>query len=236
YKAWTRQHEAITIADGDAVTDSDEAYYLMRQRGIANVVVMGVHTNMCVLGRPFAIRQLVQQGLNVVLVRDMTDTMYDPAKAPFVSHFTGTDLVVEHVEAHWCPSVTSADFVGGSEFRFKDDKRPHLVVVSAEDEYKTETTLPEFARQHLGKDFRVSFVFGDAKDKTRLPGIDVLDTADVALFSVRRWPLAKEDLAVVRKFVAAGKPVIGIRTASHAFAPKKGEKLPDGVEAWETFD
>jgi nicotinamidase-related amidase len=236
YKAWSRQHPAIEIADGDAVTDSAEAYYLMRQRGVENVVVMGVHTNMCVLGRPFAVRQLVQQGLNVVLVRDMTDTMYNPAKAPFVSHFTGTDLVVEHIERHWCPSVTSADFVGGAEFRFKDDKRPHLVVVAAEDEYKTESTLPAFAREHLGKDFRVSFVFADAKDKTRLPGIDALDTADVALFSVRRKPLAAADLAVVRKYVATGKPVAAIRTSSHAFAPRKGEKLPPGVEAWETFD
>jgi type 1 glutamine amidotransferase/nicotinamidase-related amidase len=236
YKAWTRQHEAIKIADGDAVTDSDEAYYLMLQRGITNVVVTGVHTNMCVLGRPFAIRQLVQQGLNVVLVRDLTDTMYNPAKAPFVSHFTGTDLVVEHIEKHWCPSVTSADFVGGSEFRFKDDRRPHLVIISAEDEYKTETTLPEFARTQLGKDFRVSHVFADAADRARLPGIDVLDSADAVLVSVRRRPLAKADLAAIHKFVASGKPVIGIRTASHAFAPKKGEKLPAGVEAWETFD
>ena len=236
YKAWTRQHPAIEIAAGDAVTDSDEAYYLMRQRGITNVAVMGVHTNMCVLGRPFAVRQLVRQGLNVVLVRDMTDTMYNPAKAPFVSHFTGTDLVVEHIERHWCPSVASPDFIGGREFRFKDDTRPHLVVVAAEDEYRTEVTLPEFARAQLGKDFRVSFVFADAKDKTRLPGIDALDAADVALFSVRRKPLAKEDIAVVRRFVAAGKPLAAIRTTSHAFAPRKGEPVPAGAEAWETFD
>lgn len=236
YKAWTRQHPALKVEDGDAITDSDEAYHLMRQRGIENVVVMGVHTNMCVLGRPFAIRQLTKQGLNVVLVRDMTDTMYNPAKAPFVSHFTGTDLVVEHIERHWCPTVTSVDFLGGSEFRFKEDKRPTLVIVSAEDEYKTETTLPAFAREHLGKDFRVSFVFADAKDKYRLPGIEQLNTADVALFSTRRKPLVKADLDVVRKYVAAGKPVVGIRTASHGFAPRKGEALPDGVEAWETFD
>jgi nicotinamidase-related amidase/type 1 glutamine amidotransferase len=236
YKAWTRQHEAITIEPGDAITDSAEAYYLMRQRGIENVAVMGVHTNMCVLGRPFAIRQLVQQGLNVVLVRDMTDTMYNPAKPPFVSHFTGTDLVVEHIETYWCPSVTSADFVGGAEFRFKDDTRPHLVIIAAEDEYKTEATLSAFARKHLGQNFRVSFVFADEKDRTRLPGIDALNTADVALLSVRRRPLAKEDMAVVRKYVAAGKPIVAIRTSSHAFAPRKGEKLPAGAEAWEEFD
>ncbi len=236
YRAWTRQHEALKIEAGDAITDSEEAYHLMRSRGIENVVVMGVHTNMCVLGRPFAIRQLTKQGLNVVLVRDMTDTMYNPAKAPFVSHFTGTDLVVEHIEKHWCPTVTSVDFLGGKEFRFKDDKRPHLAILAAEDEYKTEVTLPDFALKHLGKDYRVSFVFADAKDKHVLPGLDVLDSADAVLVSVRRKPLVKEQLDRIRKFVASGKPVIGIRTASHAFAPRKGEALPEGVAMWEAFD
>ncbi len=235
YKAWSRQIDSIKVEPGDAVTDNAEAYYLMRQRGIENVVVMGVHTNMCVLGRPFSIRQMARQGLNVVLVRDMTDTMYNPAKAPFVSHFTGTDLVVEHIEKFWCPSVTSADFLGGTEFRFRDDKRPHLVIVSAEDEYKTERTLPEFARKHLGKDFRVSFVFGDAKERHALPGIEVLDTADVALISVRRRALPKAQMEVVRRFVAAGKPLVGIRTASHAFTAKKGEKLADGLVEWPEF-
>jgi nicotinamidase-related amidase/type 1 glutamine amidotransferase len=236
YRAWTRQHEALKIEAGDAITDSEEAYHLMRSRGIENVVVMGVHTNMCVLGRPFAIRQLTKQGLNVVLVRDMTDTMYNPAKAPFVSHFTGTDLVVEHIEKHWCPTVTSVDFLGGKEFRFKDDKRPHLAILAAEDEYKTEVTLPDFALKHLGKDYRVSFVFADAKDKHTLPGLDVLDSADAVLVSVRRKPLVKEQLDRIRKFVASGKPVIAIRTSSHAFASRKGEKIPEGVQAWETFD
>jgi nicotinamidase-related amidase len=72
---WRRQIAAIEIKDGDAITDSVEAYYLMRQRGITNVVIMGVHENMCVLGRPFAIRQMVKLGQNVALMRDMTDTM-----------------------------------------------------------------------------------------------------------------------------------------------------------------
>jgi hypothetical protein len=120
---WTRQIAALEIMDGDAITDSAEAYYLMRQRGITNVIVMGVHTNMCVLGRPFGIRQLVYQGMNVALMRDMTDTMYNPAKAPFVTHFEGTDLVIQHIEKHWCPTLTSVDFLGGREFRFPDDKR-----------------------------------------------------------------------------------------------------------------
>ena len=104
------------------ITDSAEAYNLFRQRGIENVLVCGVHLNMCVLGRPFAIRQMVLQGQRVALVRDLTDTMYNPARAPYVSHFAGTRLVVEHVEKYWCPSITSASLLGGPEFRFRGDE------------------------------------------------------------------------------------------------------------------
>jgi nicotinamidase-related amidase len=119
---WKKQIDTLKIEPGDAITDSAEAYYLMQQRGIDNLILMGVHTNMCVLGRPFGIRQMVYQGKNVALVRDMTDTMYNSRRPPNVSHFRGTDLVIEHVEKHWCPTITSTDFLGGRPFRFRGDK------------------------------------------------------------------------------------------------------------------
>jgi len=235
YKAWTRQIATIEIADGDAITDNAEAFYLMKQRGIKNVIVMGVHTNMCVLGRPFSIRQMKYQGQNVVLMRDMTDTMYNPEREPHVSHFTGTDLVVEHIERHWCPTITSSDFIGGSEFQFPADKRKHVVILSAEREYKTEVSLPKFALKHLGKDYRVSFVFGDAKNRNKLPGLEVIKGADVLLVSARRRTPSKQHLDLVRQFIAAGKPVVGIRTANHAFCLRKGEPKA-GLDQWKEFD
>ena len=122
---WHHEIDAIKIADGDAITDSAEAYYLMKQRGITNVLVMGVHENMCVLGRPFSIRQMVLQGQNVLLGRDLTDTMYNPKMKPQVDHFTGTDLVTEHIEKYWCPTITSDQIIGGKPFRFAADKRAH---------------------------------------------------------------------------------------------------------------
>jgi hypothetical protein len=120
---WKHEIDTLEIKDGDAITDSAEAFYLMKQRGIQNVIVMGVHINMCVLGRPFSIRQMVQQGQHVVLVRDMTDSMYNPAMRPKVDHFTGTDLIVEHIEKYWCPTMTSDQVLGGKAFRFAEDKR-----------------------------------------------------------------------------------------------------------------
>jgi len=121
---WTRQIATLEILPGDALTDhGQETWNLLQERGIQNVILCGVHLNMCVLGRPFAIRQQVYLGKNVALMRDMTDTMYNPERPPGVDHFTGTDLVVEHVEKHWCPSFISSDITGIKPFRFREDTR-----------------------------------------------------------------------------------------------------------------
>jgi nicotinamidase-related amidase len=107
---WKRQIAAIEIAPEDAISDQGrEIYNLFVRRGVRNVFMTGVHTNFCVLGRSFGIRQMTTAGLNVVLVRDLTDSLYNPRKRPFVSHDRGTELVVEHIERYWCPSVLSAD-------------------------------------------------------------------------------------------------------------------------------
>jgi hypothetical protein len=122
--AWTRQIASIEIAEPDAITDDgQEVWNLLASRGIDNVILCGVHLNMCVLGRPFGIRQMTRLGKNVALMRDMTDTMYNHERPPGVDHFTGTDLVVEHVERYWCPSFTSADITGSAPFRFRHDPR-----------------------------------------------------------------------------------------------------------------
>ncbi len=119
---WKREHPGLTIASTDAVTDSgEEVFNLCRARGITNLIIMGVHTNMCVLGRTFSIRAMVGRGMNMVLMRDLTDTMYNPRKQPFVSHFRGTDLVIQHIETYWCPTIISTDFLGKPAFRFQGD-------------------------------------------------------------------------------------------------------------------
>ncbi len=122
---WKRQHPLIELAPGDALTDDgQETWNLLTARGIDNVILCGVHLNMCVLGRPFAIRQQVYLRKNVVFMRDMTDSMYNPERPPGVDHFTGHDLIIAHVERHWCPSITSDAITGGQPFRFKEDTRP----------------------------------------------------------------------------------------------------------------
>jgi nicotinamidase-related amidase/type 1 glutamine amidotransferase len=236
-RPWIRQIEAIEIdSDTDFVSDSGkEIWNILQSRGIKRVVVCGVHTNMCVLGRPFGLRQLKQHGFEPVLVRDLTDTMYNPLRWPYVNHFSGTDRVIDHIERVVCPTVSSEQWTGQKAFQFQGDTRKHWVVLIAEDEYKTDQTLVRWAKEQLEKEFRVSFVFSRSDNPYSLVGLDVISQADALLVSVRRRPLPADELNQIRAFVASGKPVLGIRTASHAFS-LRGKQPSEGLTDWPEFD
>ena len=196
-------------------------------------MLLGVHTNMCVVGRPFGLRNMVRFGKSVVLVRDLTDTMYNARKRPFVSHFRGTELMVEHIEKHVCATIVSSDLLGGPAFCFEADQRPHVVFVAYEDEYHAAETLPRFA-QGLADRFacRCSVLLGDTK--TGVVGLEELATADALLLYARRHALPKEQMGMIRSYLDAGKPLVALRTSCHAFDIKR--EPPAGMETWPAFD
>ncbi|MDX2036213.1 MAG: isochorismatase family protein [Isosphaeraceae bacterium] len=236
---WKSQTKGLRIdPERDCISDSGtEIWSILEQRGIDQVVLLGVHTNMCVLGRPFGLRQMAKNGKKVVLMRDMTDTMYNPAMPPKVSHFAGTDLIIEHIEKFVCPTITSDQILGGKPFRFANDRRPRIALVIGDDEYRTETTLPAFAAADLiRKEFQVEHVFASESDKNDFPNVAAIDAADLLVISTRRRFPRAEQLAAIRAHVAAGKPIVGIRTASHAFATRSGQAVPPGHAAWNEFD
>ena len=106
------QNGHIKIIGYDGISDNgQEIYNFLTQEGRHNIVLMGVHTNMCVLGRPFGIRQQRYLGKNVVLCRDLTDVLYDPRDPPHVSHARGLELVIEHIEQYWCASILGRDLM-----------------------------------------------------------------------------------------------------------------------------
>ena len=239
---WKSQVALLEIKANDAISDSGvEIWNLLEARGIKNVMLLGVHTNMCVLGRPFGLRQMAKNGKNVVLMRDMTDTMYNPAQSPYVNHFTGTHLIVEHIEKFVCPSITSVDFLGGEPFRFSRDRRK-IVMLIGDDEYKTEVTLPAFVTSDLAPlGFDVTIIHADSQDKNNFPGMaEAVKNADLVLVSVRRRLPPKDQLDALRQHVAAGKPLVGIRTACHAWT-LRNEKAnaaarEKGQFSWLEFD
>jgi len=128
--------------ENDAVSDKmEEIYSLLKNEKRRNVLILGVHLNLCVLStRSFSLNKLAALRdlgeLDAVhLVRDLTDTMYHPAELPRIhDHYVATDVVAQYIEqTHERPSrpdgalplaLFSSDLLGGSYFRFADDKRP----------------------------------------------------------------------------------------------------------------
>ena len=112
HRAWTCQHPGLKIAPEDYISDNGgEIYNLLRSRSIETVFYTGVHANMCILNRSFAIKQMTKWGVHCVLLRDLTDAMYNPESAPHVSHEAGAGLVIEYIEKYWSPTSVSNDLL-----------------------------------------------------------------------------------------------------------------------------
>ena len=253
-RAWTKEIDALEIKDGDAISDSGpEIASLFDKRGIKNVILTGVHTNMCVIGRTFGLRSMVRLGKNVVLMRDMTDAMYNSRKAPEVNHFTGVHLVVDYIEQYVCPTIVSTDFTGKKQFRFQDDKRPIVAFITAEGEYHANQTLPAFAHElMLHEGMNCEFAIGkpamDGPGRHNLENLQILEDASLAVFFVRRVALEPQKMDMIRNYIKSGRPVLGIRTASHSFdakgnVPREGggitqssENVSGFLAQWPEFD
>ena len=108
---WSKQHPAIAIDDTKDVICADgiDVYSCLKAYGIDVLLIAGVHLNECVLRKSLGIKQMVRWGVDTLLVRDLTDTAYNPAMPPYVSHEEGTRLMVEFVEKFWCGSVASGE-------------------------------------------------------------------------------------------------------------------------------
>jgi nicotinamidase-related amidase len=107
---WKRQTEKIFIDQSKDLVCGDEGEQLfacLAARGIKYLIYMGVHTNMCILGRSFGIKNMLRRSMKTVLVRDLTDAMYNPAMPPYVSHEEGTALIVGYIEKFYCPTIDS---------------------------------------------------------------------------------------------------------------------------------
>jgi hypothetical protein len=104
--------------------------------------------------------------------------------------------------------------------------KPHVVLIAGTLHYSPELTLPLFAQELERFGFRTTVIKGegDPEKKTEnvLPGIDALKDADVAIFFPRFLQLSDREWQPIEDYLKSGKPVIGLRTASHAFRYPKG--------------
>jgi hypothetical protein len=115
----------------------------------------------------------------------------------------------------------------------------HLVFLISEEGYRTTETLPPFIEQELKPlGYRVTVIRSAPNDPHDFVGlIDALRDADLLFVSVRRRSPHQDQLNAIRGFLAAGKPLVGIRTTSHAFSlgPNKTPTDPK-LAMWPQFD
>jgi type 1 glutamine amidotransferase len=95
-------------------------------------------------------------------------------------------------------------------------KKLKVLLISGSLEYKSDESLADF-QKHLEEHYAVECTRAFRKTDIDLPGLEALDQCDVAIFFTRRLTIEGEQLERVKKYALSGKPIIGIRTASHGF-------------------
>lgn len=105
-------------------------------------------------------------------------------------------------------------------------KGKHIVLISGDEEYRSEEALPQLGKilaRHHGFDCTVLFAIDPASGliapniNNNIPGLEALARADVMVIATRWRNLPPEQMKHIAEYVEAGKPVVGLRTATHAF-------------------
>jgi len=117
-------------------------------------------------------------------------------------------------------------------------EKPHIVFLISEDpdNYEAHKTIPPFAEMlEKEEDFQVTVLKGSGERSSyAFPGLDVLSEADLLVVFCRRLALPEEQLDLIQQYLKKGKPLVGIRTANHAFSVRN-EKIPEGYQDWWDF-
>jgi hypothetical protein len=120
-------------------------------------------------------------------------------------------------------------------------KGKHIVLVAADDEYRSEELIPQLAKilakQH---GFTCTVLFAiDKKDGTinpgqrdNIPGLEALKKADLLILFARFRQLPDEQMKYIVDYLDTGKPIIGLRTSTHAFNYDGKSKSPYRKYTW----
>ncbi len=124
-------------------------------------------------------------------------------------------------------------------------KGKHIVLISGDEEYRSEETLPQLARilaKHHG--FKCTVLFAiDRKDGTinpnqndNIPGLEALRSADLMILFTRFRHLPDEQMKHLVEYIESGRPIIGLRTATHAFNIPEGQSYSKYSWRSKTWD
>jgi len=122
-----------------------------------------------------------------------------------------------------------------------EEEPPHIVFLVSEDEhnYEAHETIPPYAEWLESEhDFNTSVIHGEGEPAAHhFPDLERIAEADLVVIFFRRRALTEDQLGLIKDYLAAGNPLVGIRTANHAFAVREeveGE-IPEGYEDWHDF-
>jgi hypothetical protein len=143
----------------------------------------------------------------------------------------------------WAADESMLNFAGGE----GPGKGKHIVLISGDDEYRSEEAMPQLARilsTHHG--FRTTVLFAiDPKTglvkpdhQTNIPGLEALESADLCILFLRFRNLPDEQMKHIDNYLQSGKPIMGLRTSTHAFAIPKNRTYHKwswntGEKGWE---
>jgi len=116
-------------------------------------------------------------------------------------------------------------------------KKAKIVFLITEDpdNYEAHKTVPRFAemlKKEYGYDVTVLLGNGD-RGSYRYPHIEEVSKADLLVVFARRIALPHKQMGIMKSYLAKGKPLIGIRTANHAFTVR--DNIGEGFEDWPEF-
>jgi hypothetical protein len=107
---WNGMHPGLDIGENDVMPNSREVLYtLAKRRGITHLLYLGVHTQVCLLGKDVGLRNMKALGFECILGRDLTDSHpdYDPARGIDPDDLTAR--TVAHFERYLCSTVNLGD-------------------------------------------------------------------------------------------------------------------------------
>jgi len=120
-------------------------------------------------------------------------------------------------------------------------KGKHIVLVAGDDEYRSEESMPMLAKiLSETHGFKTTVLFpihpesGDIVPsyQNNIPGLEHLESADLMIMLIRFRELPDEQTQYIENFLKAGKPIIGLRTSTHAFAYQKNKESKFAKWTW----
>lgn len=120
-------------------------------------------------------------------------------------------------------------------------KGKHIVLVAGDDEYRSEESMPMLAKILSNRyGFKTTVLFPIEPStgnivpnyQNNIPGLEHLESADLMIMLTRFRELPDEQTKHIENFLKAGKPIIGLRTSTHAFAYQKNKTSPYAKWTW----